>query len=89
MGLQLKYDSITKDTSIFRQIYFQDNPEKGISAGTVVIDEKLIQVRNLGVVRNTILHECVHWELHRYVLELARADEEHLSVVLSTTNDIK
>ena len=88
MGLQLKYDSITKDTSIFGQIYFQDNPEKGISVGTVVIDEKLIQERNLGVVRNTILHECVHWELHRYALELARADEEHLSV-LSTTNDIK
>lgn len=88
MGLQLKYDSITEDTSIFGQIYFQDNPEKGISAGTVVIDEKLPQIRNLGVVRNTILHECVHWELHRYALELARAEEENLSV-LSTTNDLK
>lgn len=88
MGLQLKYASITEDTSIFGQIYFQDNPEKGISAGTVVIDEKLPQIRNLGVVRNTILHECVHWELHRYALELARAEEEELSV-LSTTNDIK
>ena len=88
MGLQLKYASITEDTSIFGQIYFQDNPEKGISAGTVVIDEKLPQIRNLGVVRNTILHECVHWELHRYALELARAEKEEFSV-LSTTNDIK
>lgn len=88
MGLQLKYASITEDTSIFGQIYFQDNPEKGIPTGTVVIDEKLPQIRNLGVVRNTILHECVHWELHRYALELARAEEEELSV-LSTTNDLK
>ena len=88
MGLQLKYASITEDTSIFGQIYFQDNPEKGIPTGTVVIDEKLPQIRNLGVVRNTILHECVHWELHRYALELARAEEEELSV-LSTTNGLK
>ncbi|HFU4519406.1 TPA: ImmA/IrrE family metallo-endopeptidase [Streptococcus suis] len=87
MGLQLRYDSITEDTSIFGQIYFQDNTEKGISAGTVVIDEKLSQIRNLGVVRNTIVHECVHWELHRYALELARADEEIISV-LSTTDGI-
>lgn len=88
MGLQLKYETITEDTSIFGQIYFQDNPEKGISSGTVVIDDKLPQIRNLGVVRNTILHECVHWELHRYALELARVEEENLSV-LSTTNDLK
>lgn len=87
MGLQLKYETITEDTSIFGQIYFQDNFEKGVSAGTVVIDEKLPQIRNLGVVRNTILHECIHWELHRYALELARL-EENLSV-LSTTDDIK
>lgn len=88
MGLQLKYDSITEDTSIFGQIYFKDNSEKDISIGTVVIDEKLSQIRNLGVVRNTILHECVHWELHRYALELARAEEKNLSV-LSITSDIK
>lgn len=88
MGLQLKYETITEDTSVFGQIYFQDNHEKGVSAGTVVIDEKLPQIRNLGVVRNTILHECVHWELHRYALELARAEGESLSV-LSTTDDIK
>ena len=88
MGLQLKYASITEDTSIFGQIYFQDNLKKGISAGTVVIDEKLPQIRNLGVVRNTILHECVHWELHRYALELARTKEKSLSV-LSTTDDVK
>ncbi|MEQ9809721.1 ImmA/IrrE family metallo-endopeptidase [Streptococcus jiangjianxini] len=88
MGLQLKYEKITEDTSILGQIYFQDNFEKGVSAGTVVIDEKLPQIRNLGVVRNTIIHECVHWELHRYALALVRAEEINLSV-LSTTNGIK
>ncbi|MFS1663240.1 ImmA/IrrE family metallo-endopeptidase [Streptococcus sp. zg-JUN1979] len=88
MGLQLRYDSITEDTSILGQIYFQDNLEKGLPAGTVVIEEKLPQIRSLGVERNTILHECVHWELHRYALELARTEEEKLSV-LSITNVIK
>ena len=72
MGLQIKYETITSDNSIFGQIYFQDNLENG----------------NAGVVRNTIIHECVHWELHRYALELARAEKEELSV-LSTTEDIK
>lgn len=88
MGLQVKYETITEDTSIFGQIYFQDDPEKGIDSGTVVIDKKLFQIRNLEVVRNTILHECVHWELHRYALELARIDEKSLSVI-STTDEIK
>ncbi|MDO8139818.1 ImmA/IrrE family metallo-endopeptidase [Streptococcus mutans] len=88
MGLQIKYETITSDNSIFGQIYFQDNLENGIPAGTVVIEEKLSQLRNAGVVRNTIIHECVHWELHRYALELARAEKEELSV-LSTTEDIK
>lgn len=88
MGLQIKYETITSDNSIFGQIYFQDNLENGIPAGTVVIEEKLSQLRNAGVVRNTIIHECVHWELHRYALELARAEKEELSV-LSTTKDIK
>ncbi len=86
MGLQLKYENITKDASIFGQVYFQDVPEKGISSGTIVIEEKLLQLRNIGVVRNTILHECVHWELHRYALELARVKKEKLSVLSTTSN---
>lgn len=86
MGLQIKYESITKDASIFGQVYFQDVPEKGISAGTIVIEAKLLQLRNIGVVRNTILHECVHWELHRYALELARAKKEKLSVLSTISN---
>lgn len=88
MGLQLKYETIAEDTSVFGQIYFQDNLEKNISAGTIIIDKRLPEIRNEGVVRNTILHECVHWELHRYALELARTEEENISV-LSTTDDIK
>lgn len=88
MGLQLKYASITEDTSIFGQIYFRDNLDKNILSGTIVVDDRLQHLRGGGVVRNTIIHECIHWELHRYALELARIKEENLSV-LSTTNSMK
>ena len=88
MGLQLRQEIISEDVSIFGQIYFQDNLEKGLSEGTIVIDKRLSEIRNEGVVRNTILHECVHWELHRHALKFLRVDKEKLSV-LSTAEDIK
>ncbi|WP_206528096.1 ImmA/IrrE family metallo-endopeptidase [Marinitoga sp. 38H-ov] len=36
------------------------------------VDPKAYFLRNLGSVNNTIVHECVHWALHRKAFELER-----------------
>lgn len=85
LGLNLIFESITPDTSVFGQMYFYENKEKKISSGTIVIDENLANVRNQGVVNNTMIHECVHWEFHKYAIELERAFQKDLSVLSTTT----
>lgn len=84
MGLTLEKRKLTEDTSIFGQIYFQDIPSKSIKTGTVLIDSELENIRYQGVINNTIIHECVHWVMHRKVFELERVTQEeltHLSTV--------
>lgn len=57
---------------IFGQCYFNDtilkkpNGEKlPISKGTILYDAQACFFRGIGSERNTVIHECVHWELHR------------------------
>lgn len=75
---------ITKDFSVFGQIYFHDCDvefydedrdemvKNHVDAGTVFVDPKAYFLRNLGAVNNTIVHECVHWDKHRKAFELER-----------------
>ncbi|MGF7142412.1 hypothetical protein HNQ56_000830 [Anaerotaenia torta] len=84
MGLTVKVREITKDFSIFGQIYFhgcntelydKDNDkmvQAQVDACTILVDPKAYFLRNLGSVNNTIVHECVHWDLHRKAFELER-----------------
>ncbi|MFQ3550200.1 MAG: ImmA/IrrE family metallo-endopeptidase [Armatimonadota bacterium] len=39
-------------------------------------------MRNLGSVNNTIIHECVHWELHRKYFELVNLYNEYKKYIL-------
>ena len=39
------------------------------------------QMRNLGAYNNTIVHECVHWDLHQKAFALARLYDKNLSNV--------
>lgn len=85
MGLTIEPHHITKDFSVFGQIFFADcdaelyDPETDstihqlIKSNTIVVDPKAFFLRNIGSMNNTIVHECVHWDLHRKVFEL-----EHL-----------
>ncbi|WDC84266.1 ImmA/IrrE family metallo-endopeptidase [Caloramator sp. mosi_1] len=43
-----------------------------VDAKTIFVDPKAYFLRNLGSVNNTIIHECVHWALHRKAFELQR-----------------
>lgn len=85
MGLQVKLKKITEDCSIFGQIFFHDSVaefydektcavvSESVSARTIFVDPETYFLYNLGKVNNTIVHECVHWDLHRKAFEL-----EHL-----------
>lgn len=84
MGLSVKLKRITEDCSIFGQIFFQDSTteiydeklcksvEEEVSAKTILVDPETYFLYNLGKVNNTIVHECVHWDLHRKAFELER-----------------
>lgn len=93
MGLDVKVTHITKDMSIFGQIYFQDSEAElydsesdemvvvDVKAGTIFVDPKAYFLRNLGAVNNTIVHECVHWDKHRKAFELERLYNENAAKI--------
>lgn len=84
MGLEIKMREITKDFSVFGQIYFNDCDtefydedsdemvQTHVEARAIFVDPKAYFLRNLGSVNNTIVHECVHWDQHRKAFELER-----------------
>lgn len=84
MDLKVCVRSITADCSIFGQVYFRDcdaelyNSRTGetemvhVPARTILVDPQAYFLYNLGEVNNTIIHECVHWDLHRKAFELDR-----------------
>ncbi len=93
MGLTVEVRDITKDMSIFGQIYFQDSQAElydsetdemtaiDVKAGTIFVDPKAYFLRNLGAVNNTIVHECVHWDKHRKAFELERLYNENATKI--------
>lgn len=84
MGLAVTMREITKDFSVFGQLYFHDCETEfydkesdeivkdSVDAKTIFVDPKAYFLRNLGSVNNTIVHECVHWDKHRKAFELER-----------------
>lgn len=82
MKLTVEHVSITEDLSIYGQVFFTDGIaevyvkdtdeyiRKDVKKGTVFIDEDVLSLRNIGCVRNTLAHECLHWYKHRLYHEL-------------------
>ena len=83
MGLWIENRHLSKDLHIFGQIFFRtsttetypDNCEGPVMEtfreGTILIDGRVSFLRNYGSVRHTIIHECLHWYLHRKKFLLA------------------
>ena len=77
MGLTIVNTCITKDRSIFGQIFFADaevelfntekkeNEKKIIKKNTMLVDDKVAYLRSFGSRNLTIAHECVHSYYHR------------------------
>ena len=43
-----------------------------VDEGTILVDPDVFFMRTLGSYNNTIVHECVHWGLHRRFFELEK-----------------
>lgn len=84
MGLRVSKVHITQLGTIFGQIYFSDSRIKyfdnatrtykkaKVKRGTILIDPDVFFMRNIGSLNNTIIHECVHWDLHKKFFELEK-----------------
>jgi len=77
MGLQIRRMHLSEDLSVLGQVFFssglaeiyiKDADEyiyEPVDKGTMFIDLDVATERNTGSERNTIAHECVHWNIHR------------------------
>jgi len=93
MGLNVNLKHITPDFSVFGLIHFHEcNTEyfdketasfatTTVEGGTIFVDPDAYFLRNLGSVNNTIVHECVHWDLHRKAFELERLYNEQATQI--------
>lgn len=84
MGLTIRAERITKNASVFGQVFFDDcmvpvyDPTEdafrdiAVEEGTMLVDPEVYFMRVIGSFNNTIVHECVHWALHRRFFELEK-----------------
>lgn len=93
IGLSKIERRISKDASVFGRIYFEDaesafyndDTERleivPVKAGTIMVDPMVFFLRNMGSVNNTIIHECVHWLLHRPLFVLEKVSDSSLKQI--------
>jgi len=84
MGLDVQEVHITKTCSVFGQVCFSDCEIQyydleareykplTVKRGTILVDPNVYFMRNVGSFNNTIIHECVHWDLHKKFFELEK-----------------
>ena len=84
LGLTKIEGDIDEGKNVFGRVYFVDadvpyydwieeiDKNIHVKAGTIFVDPKIFFLRNLGAENNTIIHECVHWILHRKAFEFQR-----------------
>lgn len=93
MGLAVKFVHIKDDASVFGRCYFREcetelyDPNTKsfyktvIPEKTILVDEDVYFLRNVGCMNNTIVHECVHWDKHRKAFALAELYTSELSSI--------
>ena len=91
MGLSIHQEKLTIDDSIFGKMVFKDTDvevieeeqlvAKHFNKGSILVDKDVVFKRNVGSYNNTVIHECVHWELHKVFHEVKMIlDQEHSTV---------
>ena len=96
MGLKIEEHTLSKDCSIFGSILFDDcslntwddnkKQVKDFKKGTILVDPSVYYLRNLGSYNNTIIHECVHWELHKKAFEFEKIYNKDLNKITCFVN---
>lgn len=93
MGLNIIFHTITNDHSVFGQIFFAETDaelydnitdvkiHKHVIPGTIIVDPDATVHQTVGLCCNTIVHECVHWALHKKAFMLAQIYNEKLSQI--------
>ena len=54
---------------------------ENIDAGTILVNPNVFFMRNIGSVKNTIIHECIHHELHTNFFELQKLLNSEVSAI--------
>lgn len=90
IGLTVIHHRISEDMSIFGQIYFREDDVKlygnddpiHVMPGTIIVDPDVAFERNIGAYNNTIIHECVHWYLHKKAFALEELFNKNASKII-------
>jgi Zn-dependent peptidase ImmA (M78 family)/DNA-binding phage protein len=77
MGLNIIYETISDNGSIFGQVFFEDsfiNGDKNrpVKKDTIVIDSLSNNIFSYDSLNITIAHECVHFALHKKTYQFAK-----------------
>lgn len=97
MGLTIHHEKLSPDDSVFGQMVFKDTmievveegnlvPKK-FNKGSILVDKDVVFKRNVGSFNNTVIHECVHWELHKLYHEVKMLTDSDHSAMRSRTEE--
>lgn len=97
MGLSIHQEKLTIDNSVFGKMVFKDTDveviedeqlvSKHFNKGSILVDKDVVFKRNVGSYNNTVIHECVHWELHKVFHEVKMVLDKNHSQVSSWTEE--
>lgn len=97
MGLSIHQEKLTIDNSVFGKMVFKDTDveviedeklvSKHFNKGSILVDKEVVFKRNVGSYNNTVIHECVHWELHKVFHEVKMVLDKDHSQVSSWTEE--
>ncbi|HEN8925599.1 TPA: ImmA/IrrE family metallo-endopeptidase [Streptococcus agalactiae] len=97
MGLSIHQEKLTIDNSVFGKMVFKDTDveviedeqlvSKHFNKGSILVDKDVVFKRNVGSYNNTVIHECVHWELHKVFHEVKIVLDKDHSQVSSWTEE--
>lgn len=93
LGLSVQYACIDVDGEVLGKIFFEDsttavqdvpggmNRILNVARGTILVNHRPDGKYEPRVYNNTIVHECVHWMLHRQAYQLQKANDPKLTSI--------
>lgn len=100
MGLKLIYRRINKEASVFGESFFEDTVAKfydeandkvikeKVEANTIVIDKTAHALFSFGSLPITIVHECLHFYLHKKAFSFAKIYNKKLQYISCATSGV-